>query len=187
MNRLDIRLEFEQWIHQYVDRLTGLAYTYLRDWAASEDAVQDAFIRAYQSRDQLQNVENPFPWLARIVVNQCRMIRRKTWREVITELLPDRRSRGAEDEVVTKEETGTVHMSIMALPESLRTPLYLYYFEEMPTKEIAHVMGISDGAVRIRLTRARERLAVELQRREENECRGEVTARKITISNSHRQ
>lgn len=187
MNLLDIGLEFEQWIHQYVDRLTRLAYTYIRNWAASEDAVQDAFIKAYQSRDQLQDAENPFPWLARIVINQCRTTRRKTWREVITELLPDRKSRSAEDEVVTKEEMGTVHMSIMALPESLRTPLYLYYFEEMPTKEIAHVLGISDGAVRIRLTRARGRFATELQRREENEYGGEVTASDISISNTQRR
>lgn len=183
---LDRRLEFEQWINEFVDRLTRLAYTYLQDWAASEDAVQEAFIRAYESRDTLRSADNPFPWLARIVVNQCRSIRRKTWREVVTNLLPDRKSASAEDTVLLNEQSGVITTSIMALPESLRMPLYLYYFEEMATKEIAHVIGISDGAVRIRLTRARERLAVELTRREENERRGEATASKVSISTPHR-
>lgn len=180
-------MEFEQWIHKYVDRLTRLAYTYLRDWSASEDVVQEAFIRAYESRSQLRNAENPFPWLARIVVNQCKTLHRKTWREVITDLLPERMTLGTEDTLLTKEKTSTIHHAIMALPESLRTPLYLYYFEEMPTKEIAHVIGISDGAVRIRLTRARERFAAELKRREEDEYRGEVKASKIPISTPHRR
>jgi len=185
--RLDRRVEFEQWIHLYVERLTRLAYTYIRDWTASEDAVQDAFVRAYQSRDQLRSADNPFPWLARIVVNQCKTIRRKTWREVITQLLPYGEIRGAEDTVITKEETSTLHKCVMGLPESLRIPLYLYYFEEMHTKEIAHVMGVSDGAVRIRLSRARERLAMELKRGEEDECRREVTESKISIPDAHRR
>jgi RNA polymerase sigma-70 factor, ECF subfamily len=183
-DRLDYREEIEQWIDKYVDRLTRLAYTYMRDWAASEDAVQEAFIKVYQSRSQLRS-ENPFPWMARIVVNQCRMSLRKTWREVITDVLPERKNAGAEDVVLGKQETDVVHQSILALPESLRTPLYLYYFEDMSTKEIANVLGISDGAVRIRLTRARERLAAELKRREEDGCRGEATSCEVAIPSTH--
>lgn len=187
IHRLDIRLELEQWIREYVDRLTRLAYTYTRDWTASEDAVQDAFIRAYESRHQLRSVDNPFPWLARIVINQCRTIHRKTWREVIMELLPDGKSRGAEDTAITKEETTLLHQCVMELPETLRIPVYLYYFEEMHTKEIAHVMGVSDGAVRTRLRRARERLAAALKRGEEDECRREITGSEITIPDAHRR
>lgn len=182
---LDRRQEFERWVFEYVDPLVRLTYTYLRDWAASEDAVQDALIRAYQSRDQLRNVDNPFPWLAQIAINECKTIRRRTWREVITELLPNRRSPGAEETVIEAERKNIIHESIMALPESLRTPLYLFYFEDMPTREIADVIGITDVAVRIRLTRARDRVAVELRRREEDESRGKTTAGEISVSKSH--
>ncbi len=185
--RLDARKELQQWIDTYVDRLTNLAYTYMRDWAASEDVVQEAFIKAYRCRAQLRDSQNSFPWLARIVLNQCKMSLRKTWREVITDLLPERKNPGVEDIVLRREENNDVHLAIMTLPESLRTPLYLYYFEDMPTKEIANVLGISDGAVRIRLTRARERFATKLMRREEDERRGEIASSKVSISTTHRR
>lgn len=170
----------------YVDRLTRLAHTYLRNWSASEDAVQEAFLKAYQSRTQLKNKQDPFPWLARIVVNQCRTTFRKTWREVITGFVPDHGTPAVEDTVVAKEQDSILHQCLMALPESLRTPLYLYYFEEMSTKEIAKVVATSDGAVRTRLNRGRDRLAKEVARREEVEYRRKAASDQGKTYRAHR-
>jgi RNA polymerase sigma-70 factor (ECF subfamily) len=67
--RLDDREEVEEWIAAYVDRLTRLAYTYMRDWATAEDAVQEAFVKVYQLRSQLRQSDNPF-----LSSNRCRFL-----------------------------------------------------------------------------------------------------------------
>ena len=50
----------------------------------------------------------------------------------------------------------------MALPRKYRVPLYLYYYEGYPVKEVAALCGLKDSTVRTRLQRARERLKKEL-------------------------
>lgn len=54
----DEQLEF--WIQQYAERLTHLAYTYVRDQALAQDVVQEAFINAYRSLQHLRSPNNPF-------------------------------------------------------------------------------------------------------------------------------
>ena len=60
------------WVDEHLDRLTHLAFTYVRDWAKAEDIVQEAFLKAYRSMHQLKTPETPLPWLQRIVINECR-------------------------------------------------------------------------------------------------------------------
>ena len=52
--------------------------------------------------------------------------------------------------------------AVMALPRKYRVPLYLYYYEGFPVKEVAALCGLKDSTVRTRLQRARERLKKEL-------------------------
>ncbi len=59
------------------------------------------------------------------------------------------------------EETG-LFQAVMALPRKYRVPLYLYYYEGYPAKEIASLCGLKESTVRTRLQRARERLKKEL-------------------------
>ncbi|WP_083521084.1 RNA polymerase sigma factor [Alicyclobacillus kakegawensis] len=160
-----------QWIDSYSNRLTQLAYTYLRDWGKAEDATQEAFVKAYRSMHQLNNLDQPYPWIARIVINECKMMLRRSRREVITSLLPEETVLSSEDEYFYKSDSERVHDSILALPEKYRTPIVLYYIQELSTQEIAEVMGIRPGTVRIRLMRGRERLRLHLERGEKGEYR----------------
>lgn len=85
------------WIDSYMDRLTRISYSYLHDKHHAEDCVQNAFIKAYTSMHQLSDVNNPFPWLVRIVINESKTYNRKRWREVLNIKPPDRATVSTED------------------------------------------------------------------------------------------
>lgn len=145
----------ETWMDLYTQRLVRLAYAYVREWTKAEDRVQDAFIKAYEKMDQFKDECDPFPWLARIVINECRMAQRKGWREIVTTLLPERAHMSSEDSFFVFDSNQKMYECILKIPEPYRTPIILYYFEELPVKQISEILGKSEGTVKSRLARGR--------------------------------
>jgi RNA polymerase sigma-70 factor (ECF subfamily) len=158
-----------QWIQQYYDRLTYVAFTYVLDQSRAEDLVQETFVNAYLSTHQLKDPTRPFPWLVRIVINQCLNAMRKNRREQPTEFLPEQRSMSSEDIYMQQSRDKEVYAAIMALPEKFRTPIILYYFEELSIREIADALQLSEGAVKTRLRRGRDQLKNKLRGVDEDE------------------
>lgn len=160
---MDVRDQLSNWVDEYVGRLTRLAFTYVRDWAKAEDVVQEAFLKAYRSMHQLKTPENPLPWLQRIVINECRTTHRKTWREVAMSL-PEVRSQSAEEKFFHDRANQELHLALLSIAEKYRTPMYLHYLEGMSTQDIAIVLKITAGSVRVRLHRGREQLQKQLHK-----------------------
>jgi RNA polymerase sigma-70 factor, ECF subfamily len=155
----------ERWIELYSARLVRVAYSYVHDWSAAEDRVQDAFIKVYEKIGQFKESSEPFPWLAKIVINECKMTYRKWWREVVSALLPEHSDESIEEIYLKQETNQTVYELVLKLPEPYRTPIVLFYFEELSIDEIADILGKSKGTIKSRLSRGRERL-----RRNFKEC-----------------
>lgn len=171
----------EEWVDRYVDRLTHFAYTYVRDWATAEDVVQETFIKAYLSKDKLENIGHPLSWLIRIVINECRDRHRRTWREVVTSLVPDWKVQSAEEVYLESVRSSEVHTAVLSLPVSYRTPVVLFYFEELSTDEIACILGTKSATVRTRIARGRKRLETILKRGEKNEYRRSNSEGKASV------
>lgn len=158
-----------EWVRNYSDRLRYIAYTYVRDFNRSEDIVQEAMVQAYLSIRQLRDPERPYPWLVRIVINLCLNANRKYQREQPTDLLPEQRGKSTEDIYMESSRDKEVYAAITGLDEHYRTPIILYYFEDLSVREIAYALRLSEGAVKTRLARGREQLKSELTRERENE------------------
>lgn len=150
--------QLEMWMDLYTQRLIRLAYTYVREWTTAEDRVQDTFVKVYEKMDQFKEERDPFPWLAKIVINECRMAQRRGWREIITAFLPERNEISSEDSFFVKESHHQMYDAVLKLVEPYRTPVILYYFEELSLKQISEVLDISEGTVKSRLSRGRDRL-----------------------------
>lgn len=159
---LDNKERLELWIEEYTQRLVRLAYTYVHDWADAEDRVQDAFIKAYHSMNKLKNTHDPFPWLARIVINECKSFFRKNWCEIITSILPERIETSTEEKYLDYINNEAIHDAVLALPNHYSTPIVLFYFEDLSLKQISEIMGINTGTVKSRLARGRQRLKKQL-------------------------
>jgi len=151
------------WINMYTQRLVRLAYTYVKDWLKAEDQVQEAFIKAFRSMDQLQNTEEPFPWLARIVINECKSSFRKSWREVISDFLPEQKLESSEESYFRIVKDAELHNAVYDLPKHYSLPIALFYFEELSIQEISQILNLNIGTVKSRLARGRQLLSKKIK------------------------
>lgn len=152
--------------------VTAIALAITRDVAASEDIAQEAFLRAWQQLDRLSNSASFLPWLRQITRNLARDHLRANRNRALTgegaEIAigtaadpaptPGQRLLQTEEEIVATE-------IISALPEDSRETLLLYYREGQSSQQVASLLGLSDAAVRKRLSRARSSVREEMLKR----------------------
>ncbi len=174
-----------------IERMLSVARRFLSEHDA-RDAVQEAFLSAFESIEQFNGGAMLSTWLHRIVVNaalmQLRRRRRKP-EQSIDELLPcfDAGGSWAENgrQTVTTEEIlegrdtrAMVRRCIAKLPQSYRVVLMLRDIEELDTAETAKLLGLSLNIVKVRLHRARQALRTLIEREAgNNEPVAELTSR----------
>lgn len=152
-----------QWVFEYSKPLLRIAHAHTGNWAVAEDAVQNAFVKASRNLGSLRNPDAAFAWLVRITINECRTIgRRKVW-EIPNDDPPQGVSGSPEDTLLHQAALASVHRAVVALPDKYRTPIVLFYFEDMSISDIATALEMSPQTVKTRLKRGRERLARVLQ------------------------
>jgi len=170
---------FERLVRREGPRLLQVARRILRDEEEARDAVQDAFLSAFKALPGFDGACRVSTWLHRIVVNAALMkLRRARCRPEarIDELLPDfdetghhRRFVGEWPELpdhalLRRERAARVRACIDQLPDAYRTVLLLREAEERSTSEVAELLGTSEGAVKVKLHRARQALRTLLER-----------------------
>ncbi len=152
-------------VSTYAGTLYRVAFSVLRNAADAEDAVQEAFLRVLRHKDRLDEVRDRRVWLIRIVWNVVldRKRRMKTRPETddVAELarVVPWQGLSAEELASAAEHHARVLGCVDRLPEKERQVLVLSAFEELPSVEIAEVLGITESSVRSRLFRARNLLA----------------------------
>jgi len=152
--------------------VTAIAYAITRDVHASEDIAQEAFLRAWQRLDRLKNSASFLPWLRQITRNLARdYLRTQHHRpmsgeaaELAINLTADPSPSPAEHLLRTEEEIVAADI-ISSLPEDARETLLLFYREGQSSQQVAELLGLSDAAVRKRLSRARGIVREEMLKR----------------------
>jgi len=142
------------------------AYLITHDQALAEDAVQDAFIRAYQGIAGFDSTRPFGPWFLRTVVREAIDIARRAspTREVqgidaqaVLRRLPDITA-GPEEALEWAELHGEVWEALGKLPAKQRAAVVMRYYLELNEDEMARELGIAPGTVKSRLHVARNRL-----------------------------
>ena len=161
---------YEQVVRTYGPRLLSVARRFLRHEQDAQDAVQDAFLSAFKSIHRFQGESQLGTWLHRIVVNASLMKLRSRQRHPersIDDLLPRFDDDGhiseagcdlavsVDSAVRDREVRELVRKRMDELPDSYRAVLLLRDIEGQSTDETASLLGISAGAVKTRLHRAR--------------------------------
>ena len=151
--------EMDQIIDRYQDMVYGLALTRTGSRADADDVFQEVFIAYYQSGKNFRDEEHRKAWLLRTTINQSRRVTSSSWRQKTVPL-----SEREDAPVQFREpEENRVWEALQSLAEDYRLPIYLFYFQELSTQEIAKALAIRPGAVRMRLTRGREQLREKLK------------------------
>jgi len=136
-------------------RLVAQLYAVCGDVASAEDAVQDAFVTAIRKSHQLAGVANPEAWVRVTALNRVR----SGWRHLAVVRRYQLRVPGPQVPV----EVGPEHVAIVAalarLDMNERIVVVLRYLADLGTAAIAAELGIPEGTVKSRLSRARGQLA----------------------------
>jgi RNA polymerase sigma-70 factor, ECF subfamily len=160
-----VEQQLEEWLQDGYVASFRTACLILGNRADAEEAVQEAFLRAWRFRDSLSSVPSIRPWLYRVVVNSCYSKLRHE--------IPHRDRRAGDEPLVTlpaadagpdsaAEHTmvaETVLSALQRLPVWLRVPVVLRYYADLSERDIALAIGRRQGTVKSRLHEARRRLA----------------------------
>ena len=180
--------EFERNFRRLYDStfqiLFRVAYRVTNNTEAAEDLCQESFFRLYEKNMVFPNPEEAKYWLIRVVKNAAlnyakrKERERKAYQRAFKE--DYRQVETGEGLLVKKETSEEVKSALDKLPENLRVVLILKEYAEMNYKDIGKVLNISEGNVKVRVFRARERLAVLLQANDSEHSA--LTGGKINVS-----
>lgn len=151
--------EMEEIIARYRSTVFGLALAKTGCPADAEDVFQEVFLAYYRADKHFNEEEHRKAWLLRTTLNHCKRVTGSAWRRR-TVALEGQQQEGA---YFATAEENEVWQALQELEESLRLPLYLFYFQELTTREIARALAVGEGAVRMRLSRGRAKLRERLK------------------------
>ena len=155
----------DEWLHESYVGCFRTACLIVGNRSDAEEAVQEAFLRAWRFRDSLSSVPNIKPWLYRVVVNASysKLRREIPHRDRRCDVDPLGRVAGdaidPELQAERAETAETVLAALQRLPVSLRVPVVLRYYADLSEGDIALAIGRRPGTVKSRLHEARRRLA----------------------------
>ena len=139
--------------HRYRDDVYRLAVNYTRSTQEAEDICQTVFLKLLEQSNITPGKEKA--WLMQVTANECRdLLRSGWWRRTV----PLEVTVGME-----RKETDEMMHLLATLPPKYRVVLYLHYYEQYTTPEIAKLLKIPTGTVSTRLRRGRDRLKAMLK------------------------
>ena len=156
---------FNELYSAYATDVLRVSYFYLADRQKAEDVTQDVFVKLLTSDPDLEPGREK-AWLLKVAVNRCRDLWRTSWAKRVVlgapqlEIVPD------PDSPERNLERSEVLRAVHALPAGFREVILLHYYQGLGVTEIAKMLGIAEGTVSSRLSRARLKLGQMLKEEE---------------------
>jgi RNA polymerase sigma-70 factor (ECF subfamily) len=167
--------EFGAWMTPEQNRVFLLCRRMLDDAEEADSATQDTFLKAWQAlkRPESKELDDPGKWLTRIAVNTCldrlRSRRWQFWRkrpkpddEEIILSLASSADPNAEDQVFARQTAERIGRAVARLSLRQRAAFTLRHYEDRSMAEIAEILDLDVGTVKVHLFRATEKLREEL-------------------------
>jgi RNA polymerase sigma-70 factor (ECF subfamily) len=168
----EARERYAELVSRHQRRASRIAYHYLRDAADADEAVQDAFVKAYSHLHSFRE-ELPFEvWFTRILINGCLdRIKARTRRERWITSMPDGpggerdfaertpgREPSPEAQLLARERRRRVAEALAKLPGRQRSVFMLSHYEGCTSREVSAMTGLNESTVRVHLFRAIRKL-----------------------------
>lgn len=153
--RTSQRVEYEWVFRSTYPSVLRTTYLILHDRGRAEEVTQDAFLHLYERWGGVVHIDHPAAWVrkvaARAAVRQAKQARARG------ETRPD-------EEATAWDHLPDVDLvrAVASLAPQQRAAVALYYLEDLPVEEVAHLLGVSASTVKQHLHRARARLATLL-------------------------
>jgi RNA polymerase sigma-70 factor (ECF subfamily) len=169
---------FAQIVTRQQRRASRIAWHYLRDAAEADEAVQDAFVKAYTHIASFQRHLSFEVWLTRILINGCldrqkARARRSRWLLPVSdagrrdqdaiERATQPADRSPEDQLLAREWRDQLGAAVERLPDRQRLVFMLCHYDDHSTREVAEMTGLNESTVRVHLFRAIRKLRTAME------------------------
>lgn len=155
---------FEAIVDRWHHPLVNLAYRFCRDRNRAEDMAQEAFLRAFRSIGTWKREAAFSTWLFAIATKlYCSEMRRLRTTTVPLDEIPEIQVAISTERAFNDDaQARFIRRTVLTLPAKYREPLILFYFHDMDISSTARSLGLPEGTVKARLSRAREMLKKKL-------------------------
>lgn len=152
-------IPFEEFYREQRPGVTALCLALTRRPWVAEELAQEAFLRAYRRWSTVGTYDRPDAWVRRVALNLTASWGRRLQAEARAMVQLRLRPLASSDGSVPD---GEFWQAVRSLPRRQAQVLALYYLEDRPVDEIADVLQLSPGTVRVHLVRGRRNLAARL-------------------------
>jgi RNA polymerase sigma-70 factor (ECF subfamily) len=155
---------YSQLVDRHYDRCARIAMRILGNREDAEEALQDAFLRAFKALGEYEDRERFPAWLTRIVVNQCRTVLARTRRREAVFLDVDPLALDLATEAAPADgQWPELERALAQLPLEQREAVVLRYADDLTYEEMSRITGAGESALKMRVQRAFARLRALLQ------------------------
>lgn len=142
-------------VDKYSDMVLRLALTYVKNIHDAQDICQNVFMKIFKCNNVFDDSEHEKAWIIRVTINECKDFMRSSWKKrfcCMNEVaLP-----------IKNNENRKVVSLVLEFPKKYCSVIYLYYFENYSTAEIAKLLNRKEATIRTQMKRARELLKTKM-------------------------
>ena len=156
---------YGQLVNRYKDLVYTLAYRMLKHREEAEEVAQDAFVKVYRSLNKFKGDSKFSTWIYKVTYNTC-LDRLKKNKKHFNDVPIDEYTEhkletidNALEGMIKMERSDLIKRCINKLPSESSYLLTLYYFEELSLDEMSKIIGIKSNTIKVKLYRARKKLA----------------------------
>lgn len=148
---MDMENDIREKVIKYSDMLYKICIVILCNEHDVQDVIQDTFCRYLEKKPEFHDEEHEKAWLIKVATNICRDMMRFKIRH------PKISIDEVENSITVPEQKETLR-ELLELPVKQKIVIYLHYVEGYQIKEIADILGTTEGAVKMRLKRGKEQM-----------------------------
>lgn len=154
----------EEVVRYYSPMVYRIALTRTQSTGDAEDIFQEVFLKLVANEKAFESEEHRKAWIIKVTINCCNSHFVAPWHKNVTSM----------DDVMLSQIAGTtedeynhgesdVYAQILKLPKDMKEVILLFYYEDMSIREISQILQTSEANIKKRLSRARQKLKLELE------------------------
>ena len=149
-------------VERYESMVYGIAVTHTRCRGDADDVYQEVFLTYHRRNPEFNDEQHRKAWLITAALTCARRTRLSSWRTRVVPLDPADTAAAPEEFTLASDEQNVLFRALRSLPETYRSVLYLFYFEDLPVAQISELLGVEPGTVKVRLSRGRAQMRDKL-------------------------
>ena len=164
-----MKYDIETLMRKHGNEVLRTAYSYVKDKFTAEDIFQEVFIKVYKNLENFRDESDIKTWIIRITINTAKDYLKSAYSRKVVPMMEFKEDQLVSDndfeEIENRDRDEQVKKTVMSLPEQYREVLLCVYYHDMSVADTAKSLGIAEGTVKSRLSRAREMMKNKLEGR----------------------